>query len=110
MESLFEDLKEGLEEAIAFQKGELDAKVTHFVILPVRKYDSREIRSVRMTAGMTQSVFASYLGVSPKTVEAWERGRTHPTGPAYRMIDLLALQKTEGLPFIRRAEQKQADV
>ena len=28
----------------------------------------------------------NYLGVSKKTVEAWELGRTHPTGPANRFL------------------------
>ena len=51
---------------------------------------------------MTQSVFAKYMGVSPKTVEAWELGRTHPTGPAYRLIDILSEGKEENLSFIKR--------
>lgn len=39
---------------------------------------------------MTQSVFASYMGVSVKTVEAWESGRTHPTGSVFRLLDILS--------------------
>ena len=53
-----------------------------------------------MKAHMTQHVFADYLGVSVKTVEAWERGRTHPTGPAYRLMSFLALDMAQSLPFI----------
>jgi len=34
-------------------------------------------------------VFAYYMGVSQKTVEAWESGRTHPTGPVFRLLYLL---------------------
>ena len=47
------------------------------MILPVKEYSGKEIRDIRTKAGMTQSVFASYMGVSIKTVEAWEGGRTH---------------------------------
>lgn len=90
MSSLFEDLKEGLEQAIAFEKGTGKAKTKTYMILPVKEYTNKEIREIRMKAGMTQSVFASYMGVSKKTVEAWECGRTHPTGPAYRLLDILA--------------------
>ena len=61
-----------------------------YTILPVREYSGKEIREVRMNAGMTQSVFAAYMGVSIKTVEAWEGGRTHPTGPVFRLLDILA--------------------
>lgn len=90
MSSLFDDLKEGLEEAIAYEKGTGEATVKTYTILPIREYSGNEIREVRKKAGMTQSVFASYMGVSIKTVEAWEGGRTHPTGPVFRLLDILS--------------------
>lgn len=93
MESLFDDLKEGLEEAINYEKGLRKAKVKVFVIKPVTEYSHTEIRNIRMRAGMTQSVFADYMGVSKKTVEAWEGGRTHPTGPAFRLLSIMDTEK-----------------
>ena len=90
MSQLFNDLKQGLEEAIAYEKGTGKAKVKTYMILPVKEYDGKQIRDIRMKAGMTQSVFASYMGVSIKTVEACEGGRTHPTGPAFRLLDILS--------------------
>ncbi|MBO6128884.1 MAG: transcriptional regulator, partial [Pseudobutyrivibrio sp.] len=69
MSSLFEDLKEGLQEAIDFEKGNGKAKTTTYIIDPVRSYSNVEIKAVRNKAGMTQAVFANYLGVSKKTVE-----------------------------------------
>lgn len=89
MGSLFDDLKEGLEEAIAYEKGTGKANTKTYMILPVTEYSNKEIRDIRMKAGMTQSVFAAYMGVSKKTVEAWEGGRTHPTGPACRLLHIL---------------------
>lgn len=67
---------------------------------PVTKYNKDQIREIRMNAQMTQHVFADYLGVSIKTVEAWEHGRTHPTGPAFRLISFLADNQLQTLPFI----------
>ena len=90
MGSLFDDLKEGLEEAISYERGTGSAKTKTYMISPVKEYNNKEIREIRIKAGMTQSVFASYMGVSKKTVEAWECGRTHPTGPAYRLLGILA--------------------
>ena len=90
MSSLFDNLKEGLEEAIAYEKGIGKANKKTYMILPVTEYSNKEIRDIRMKAGMTQSVFAAYMGVSKKTVEAWEGGRTHPTGPARRLLHILA--------------------
>lgn len=89
MSTMFDDLKQGLEEAIDYEKGVGQARTRTYTILPVREYSGEEIRELRRKAGMTQSVFASYMGVSKKTVEAWEGGRTHPTGPVFRLMDIL---------------------
>jgi putative transcriptional regulator len=70
------------------------------MIDPVKKYSNDEIKAIRNKAGMTQAVFANYMGVSKKTVEAWELGRTHPTGPAYRLLDILENGKEQELSFI----------
>lgn len=100
MSSLFDDLKQGLEEAIDYEKGNGKARVKTYMIMPIRKYSNKEIREIRMKAGMTQSVFASYMGVSKKTVEAWECGRTHPTGPVFRLLDILATEDLDETDFV----------
>jgi putative transcriptional regulator len=100
MNSLFEDLREGLQEAIDFEKGTGKAKTTIFMISPVTEYTNEQIKSIRKKAGMTQAVFANYMGVSKKTVEAWELGRTHPTGPAYRLLNILDQGKEAELSFV----------
>ena len=98
MSLLFDDLKEGLERATSYEKGVGKAKTKTYMILPVKEYSGKEIRDIRTKAGMTQSVFASYMGVSIKTVEAWEGGRTHPTGPVFRLLDILS--KSEEMEYI----------
>ena len=100
MNTLFEDLREGLLQAIDYEKGNGQARVVTYKIDPVTELNKDQIREIRMNAKMTQNVFADYLGVSVKTVEAWERGRTHPTGPAYRLMSLLSNKQTQALPFI----------
>lgn len=100
MSSLFEDLRDGLQEAIDFEKGVGKAKTKVFIIEPVTKYSNEQIKSIRNKSGMTQTVFASYMGVSKKTVEAWENGRTHPTGPACRLLDILDQGKADELSFV----------
>ena len=100
MNSLFDDLKQGLEEAIAYEKGRGKARVKTYMIMPVKEYTNKEIREIRMKAGMTQSVFAAYMGVSKKTVEAWECGRTHPTGPVFRLLDVLTAEDLDQTEFV----------
>ena len=100
MSSLFDDLKQGLEEAIDYEKGNGKARVKTYMIMPIKEYSNKEIREIRIKAGMTQSVFASYMGVSKKTVEAWECGRTHPTGPVFRLLDILATEDLNGTDFV----------
>ena len=87
--SAFDKIKLGLEEAIAFEKGTLPAKTTKLTIVPVEKYQADEIKRIRNSTGLTQRSFAEYMGVSQKTVEAWEAGRNMPDGPARRILSML---------------------
>ena len=43
---------------------------------------------------MTQSVFAAVVGVSVKTVEAWEAGSNKPIGPARRILSIMRSDPT----------------
>ena len=43
---------------------------------------------------------AAYMGVSKKTVEAWEGGRTHPSGPAFRLLEVLASDNPERTNYV----------
>ena len=82
MSELFDDLVTGLNEAIECEQGKGKARTHTFIIEPVKRYNKSEIKAIRTHAGMTQAVFANYMGVSSKTVEAWEKGTNHPTGSA----------------------------
>ena len=86
--AIFDDIKLGLEQAVEYEKGNLKAKKTTITILPLDTFTASEIKEIRTKAGMTQASFAKYLGVSVKTVEAWEAGRNRPEGAACRMLSL----------------------
>lgn len=94
--SLFDEIKTGLNEAIEYEKGNLKAKTTTISIEPVGVFTSSEIKSIRNSTGLTQNLFAKYMGVSIKTVEAWEAGRNHPDGAACRLLYLT--QKDPSFP------------
>jgi len=104
MSTLFDDLKQGLHEAIQYEKGQGSARTRTYMITPIREYTGEEIRSIRRKTGMTQGVFASYMGVSKKTIEAWEGGRTHPTGPVFRLLEYLDNSDIENTQYIVEKE------
>lgn len=87
--SIYDEIKIGLEQAIDFEKGKLKAKTTTLIIKPVPDFSAKQIKTIRNDLGMTQNLFAQVVGVSKKTVEAWESGRNNPDGPARRMISIL---------------------
>lgn len=85
---VFDDIKLGLEQAIEYEKGNLKAKKTTLTVLPLDTFSSQEIKEIRNSTGLTQVMFAKYMGVSVKTVEAWEAGRNHPDGAACRLLTI----------------------
>lgn len=85
---VFDDIKTGLEQAIEFEKGKLSARTFTLSVLPVETFTPGEIKLIRKRTGLTQNMFAKFMGVSVKTVEAWESGRNHPEGTACRLLSM----------------------
>ena len=52
---------------------------------------------------MSQKIFASYLGVSEKTVEAWEAGINTPSGTASRILNMMEMNENliYDFPFVK---------
>ena len=86
--SIFDDIKTGLNQAIEYEKGNLSAKTVTLSITPPDTFTPSEIRNIRNNTGLTQVLFAKFMGVSVKTVEAWEAGRNHPEGTACRLLSM----------------------
>lgn len=106
MSKMFNDLKEGLENAIKDARSkEKFLRRTIIEIQPLIDYKPQEIKDVRHKVGMTQKLFANYLGVSVKTVESWESGLNKPSGSSNRLITMLNLDKrlVKQFPFVYTA-------
>ncbi|MDY0288956.1 MAG: transcriptional regulator [Sphaerochaeta sp.] len=84
--SVYTSIMQGLDEAVKYQQGEVGARKTKISIKPVESSTSEEIKQIRNHLGLSQVIFASSLGVSKKTVEAWECGRNTPEGPTRRLL------------------------
>jgi len=50
-------------------------------------YNPARIRQTRSLLGVSQTLFAKFLGVSPSTVRAWEHGDNTPSEMACRFMD-----------------------
>jgi putative transcriptional regulator len=45
-----------------------------------------DIHKIRQQLDLSQSAFASLMGVSQRTLQEWEQGRRKPSGPAYSLL------------------------
>ena len=81
----FGELMEGLTEALAHSKGKAAAET----FTRKRTLPDVNVAQVRNSLNLTQKGFASVLGVSTRTVEAWETGRSNPTPTARKLIYLI---------------------
>lgn len=87
MSELFAELLESANEALAHAKGKRDLKTT-VLPPPPEPMDARDVRELRSRLDASQAVFASYLNVSTKLVQAWEAARRTPQGAALRLLRL----------------------
>ena len=87
--SVYESIKQGLTEAANYQQGKINARKTRLTIKPVDTFNNIDIKRIRQSTGLSQVMFAGSLGVSPKTVEAWENGRNKPEGASRRLLEIV---------------------
>ena len=81
----FSGIMEGLEEALEYERGKASAET----FARKQSLPSVNVAEVRESLNMTQKKFATVLGVSSRTVEAWECGKSTPTPTAKKLIYLI---------------------
>ncbi len=79
---LFNELLTSVQEAGKIMRGE---------VKPSRVYEVEEpdVKAIREHIGFSQSKFAILIGVSLRTIQNWEQGHRHPTGPAKVLLRLV---------------------
>jgi putative transcriptional regulator len=87
--SVYESIMQGLTEAADYQQGKIHARKTKLTIKPVDTFNTNEIKQIRRKTGLSQVMFAGSIGVSPKTIEAWENGRNKPEGASRRLLEIV---------------------
>ncbi len=96
----FNGIRKGLEEALAYEKGKASAQT----IARKRSLPDVDVKAERESLDMTQKAFANVLGVSKRTVEAWETGRSTPSPTAKNLIYLIS-QKPDLVLMLQEARR-----
>ncbi len=83
MSKVAASIRRGLQEAVAYTKGEADTR-RYRVHVPNRV----DVRAIRSRLGLTQEAFADRFGFSVNTLRHWEQGKRQPEGPtrAYLLV------------------------
>ena len=85
---IFEDLRESLATATAYETGEsVDLRVMEVPSKP-RLLKPAEIRDIRRRLHASQVRFAHFLNVSKKAVQSWEQGSRKPRSAALRLLSI----------------------
>ena len=82
---LFNELLESVKQAVAIERREAGPSRT-FVV-----NKRNEVARARAKLRLSQTKFASLLGISTATLRNWEQGRRRPTGPAKVLLKVATL-------------------
>ncbi|HUA02067.1 MAG TPA: helix-turn-helix domain-containing protein [Candidatus Aquilonibacter sp.] len=86
--NIYDDMRRSLADALAYERGQaVDLRVTE-APTPPKPMKPEEIRRVRESLNASQAVFARFLCVSTKAVQAWEQGLRRPQSTALRLLDI----------------------
>ncbi|QKE40706.1 MAG: helix-turn-helix domain-containing protein [Ferrovum myxofaciens] len=84
METAFDKIRIGLEQAIGHASGkDVSGVVLHRIAVP-------DVKAIRQMTGLTQMEFAARCRISLYTLRHWERGDRKPHGPAVALLNLVA--------------------
>lgn len=81
----FSGVVEGLNEALEHKEG----NPSPHTVIRKRELPDVNVAAIRESLCVTQRAFATILGVSCRTVEAWESGKSNPTPTAKKLMFLI---------------------
>jgi putative transcriptional regulator len=89
---------EGLEQTIAWSRGENSAARVTLVHVP-----DVDVRKVRAKMGLSQTQFATKFGFPPATLRNWEQGRSRPDAPTRVLLAVIAKHPEAVEDVLRKA-------
>jgi putative transcriptional regulator len=88
---MFTELLGSAHEALEHAQGKRSLRTTT-LSPPPKPLNGRAVKRVRASLHASQAVFARFLNVSTKLVQAWEANRRTPEGPALVLLHIAASQ------------------
>lgn len=88
-QTYYDSLKAGLEDAVAFINGDQSRGRILSRESYIPNYKAEDVARARKDLNMSQKTLACALGVSTRTVEAWEAGKNEPSGAARNLLFLI---------------------
>ena len=73
-------------EMLEHAEGKRKLRMDIVEVTPIPSYAPKAIKNLRDKLRLSQGLFGSVVGVSGKTVEAWEAGTRKPSGTAMRVL------------------------
>lgn len=89
MSKVGSDLIKSLNQALEYERTGRGGRRSIVRIKEVPHYDASSIKKLRNRLKLSQSTFAYIVGVTTKTVEAWEAGTNPPRGTACRLLEII---------------------
>lgn len=81
--------KDAVKDALFRKKGLLSKTNKYLHVASLEPFSAGEVHRLRLFLQLSQSMFASVLGVNTRTVISWENGTNVPSGPALRLMHIL---------------------
>lgn len=99
----YTEIAEGLKQAVAISKGEAQParRIAYSAdeVKAIREGRAAEVKAARMAMevkairerlALSQTEFARLIQVNVRTLQNWEQGHRHPTGPAAALLKIVS--------------------
>ena len=71
------------------RKGIVTVRNKYLKVAPLEEFTPEGIKKLRLSLSLSVRMLAELLGVTSKTVEAWESGVNTPNGTSKRLLSML---------------------
>lgn len=80
----FDQIMEGLEDALAYVQGD------HSAASPIVSVKPEDIKAAREKIGLSRTAFARIFGLSAASLRKWENGEREPNGAARILLTIIS--------------------